>query len=57
MQQTQRALEKERQRVTFLEEELAASERFAKKLAIELDEWKVRKLIFGCWRTYNAFEP
>lgn len=36
-----RALEKERQRVAFLEDELAASERFAKKLALELDEWKV----------------
>jgi hypothetical protein len=46
MQQTQRALEKERQRVTFLEEELAASERFAKKLAIELDEWKVRRHLY-----------
>jgi hypothetical protein len=57
MQQTQRALEKERQRVTFLEEELAASERFAKKLAIEVDEWKVRKPDLWCWRTYNAFEP
>ncbi|GAQ87433.1 hypothetical protein KFL_003520120 [Klebsormidium nitens] len=42
VQELARALEKERQRVAFLEEELAASERFAKKLALELDEWKTK---------------